>query len=68
MYCSTNGTTVKVYNDKGGVVCSLSLGGPVESAYMNGEDKVAITYKPSPHSRYIALYDTKGRLLRKTSC
>ena len=73
MYCSTNGNAVSVFNDNGGLVRKISFGGPVESAYMNGDDKVVITYseghpKLGPRSRYTALYETSGRLIRKTSC
>lgn len=68
MYCSANGNTVKVFKDSGFLVRSIPLGGPVESAYMSGDDKVVITYTDGSRSRYTALYETSGRLIRKTIC
>ena len=73
MYCSTSGSSVSVYEDGGRLVRRFSFRGPVESAYMSGNDKVVITYTDvqnnlSPHPRYTELYETGGRLIRRTRC
>ena len=73
MYCSTNGNRVDVYEDSGKLIRKFSFRGPVESAYMSGNDKVVITYtdvmnNATPHPRYTELYETSGKLSRKTRC
>ena len=74
MYCSTNGNHVEVREDDGRIVRRLPpFRGPVESAYMSGNDKVVITYTDvqnnfSPHPRYTELYSTDGRMIRRTRC
>ena len=74
MYCSTNGNHVEVREDDGRIVRRFPpFRGPVESAYMSGNDKVVITYTDvqnnlSPHPRYTELYSTDGRMIRRTRC
>ena len=74
MYCSTIDRCVSVYEDSGRLVRKLSsFRGPVESAYMSGNDKVVITYTDvmnnlSPHPRYTELWETSGRMIRRTRC
>lgn len=73
MYCSTNGNRVDVYEDSGKLIRKFSFRGPVESAYMSGNDKVVITYadvmnNATPHPRYTELYEISGKLIRKTRC
>ena len=62
-----------LFEDNGRLVRKFSFRGPVESAYMSGNDKVVITYTDvqnnlSPHPRYTELYETSGRLVRRTTC
>ena len=71
MYCSASGSVVSVLEDSGRLVRKFSLRGPVESAYMSGNDKVVITYtdvQNNSHPRFTELYETSGRLIRKTRC
>lgn len=74
MYCSTNVNHVEVREDDGRIVRRFPpFRGPVESAYMSGNDKVVITYTNvqnnlSPHPRYTELYSTDGRMIRRTRC
>ena len=71
MYCSVNGNRLSVYEDGGKLVRTFTFRGPIESAYMNGEDKVVVTYTDvgtTTHPRYTELYETSGRLIRKTRC
>lgn len=74
MYCSINGNRVDVYEDSGKLIRKfIAFRGPVESAYMSGNDKVVITYtdvmnNSTPHPRYTELYETSGKLIRKTRC
>ena len=73
MYCSVNGNRLSVYEDGGKLVRTFTFRGLIESAYMNGEDKVVVTYtdignNANPHPRYTELYETSGRLIRKTRC
>ena len=71
MYCTTNGNHVDVLEDNGRIVRKLSFRGPVESAYMSGNDKVVITYTDvltSLRPRYTELWDVSGRMIRRTRC
>ena len=73
MYCSVSDNRVSLFEDNGRLVRKFSFRGPVESAYMSGNDKVVITYTDvqnnlSPHPRYTELYETSGRLVRRTTC
>ena len=69
MYCTTNGNHVDVLEDNGRIVRKLpAFGGPVESAYMNGNDKVAITYTVDGRYRYTELWDVSGKMIRRTRC
>ena len=68
MYCSTNGNHVEVREDDGRIVRRLPpFRGPVESAYMSGNDKVAITYS-NGNFRYTELWDISRRMIRRTAC
>ena len=67
MYCSTSNNRVDVYEDSGRLIRKIFVRGPVESAYMSGNDKVVITYSNGGF-RYSELYETSGRLIRKTTC
>ena len=71
MYCSASGSVVSVFEDSGRLVRKFSFRGPVESAYMSGNDKVVITYTDvlnNSHPRFTELYETSGRLIRRTHC
>ena len=74
MYCSTNNNLVEVHEDDGRIVRLFPpFRGPVENAYMSGNDKVVITYTDvmnnlSPHPRYTELWETSGRMIRRTRC
>lgn len=72
MYCTTDKNYTFVYEDDGRLVRKISVNGQVESAYMNGTDKVAITYAANsnvnPRLRYTELWDISGHLIRRTSC
>jgi hypothetical protein len=57
-----------VFEDSGRLVRRLSFRGPVESAYMSGNDKVVITYMLDNKFRYTELWETSGRLIRRTPC
>jgi hypothetical protein len=63
---------VFVYGDGGRLVRKIGVNGQVESAYMNGTDKVVITYAANsnvnPRLRYTELWDIGGHLIRRTSC
>ena len=67
MYCSTDNNRVDVYEESGRLIRKIIVRGPVESAYMSGNDKVVITYANGGF-RYSELYETSGRLIRKTTC
>ena len=68
MYCSINGNRVDVFEDNGRLVRRLSFRGPVESAYMSGNDKVVITYTLDGKYRLTELWDISGRMIRRTTC
>ena len=72
MYCTTDKNYTFVHEDDGRLVRKISVNGQVESAYMNGTDKVAITYAANsnvnPPLRYVELWDISGHLIRRTSC
>ncbi len=57
-----------MFEDSGRLVRRLSFRGPVESAYMSGNDKVVITYMLDNKFRYTELWETSGRLIRRTPC
>ena len=69
MYCTAEKNYVFVYEDGGRLVRKIGVNGPVEGAYMNGGDKVAITYTSAnnniqPRPRYTE----SGRFIRRTAC
>jgi hypothetical protein len=73
MYCTIEKNNyVFVYEDSGRLVRKIGVNGQVESAYMNGTDKVSITYTANsnvnPPLRYVGLWDVSGCLIRRTSC
>ena len=71
MYCSVNGNHLSVYEDGEKFVRIFTFRSPVESACMNGEDKVVATYTDvgnNTHPLYTELYETSGHLIRKTHC
>ena len=73
MYCTIERNNyVFVYEDGGRLVRKIGVNGQVESAYMNGVDKVAITYAANcnvnPRLRHTELWDISGHLIRRTSC
>jgi hypothetical protein len=60
MYCTIERNNyVFVYEDSGRLVRKIGVNGQVKSAYMNGVDKVAITYSANsnvnPRLRYTEL-------------